>query len=73
MPRSIGSILDVPLRKIIQHVNTAQFERIELLNCGHSKRCPERSGDVCCASRRRCYQCKNEGYRTKRTWGKVGK
>lgn len=69
MPRSITAICGVPFRKIVGHADkeAGPFHkslsgRIELLSCGHKTLCKEGNHGFCCASQRRCYTCKYEGY-----------
>ncbi len=73
MPRSITAICGVPFRKITGHRNrpgginlTHAYGSIEILSCGHETLCKDYPYGFCCASQRRCYTCKREGYESPR-------
>ena len=51
----------MPFRKIVKHKPNGLWSQIEVLSCGHETLCKGRDG-ICCASQRRCYTCKREGY-----------
>lgn len=67
MPRSIAGICGVPFRKIVKHrqQNDLFAPDIEVLSCGHEMLCRD-SDKFCCATQRRCYACKREGYESPR-------
>jgi hypothetical protein len=72
MPRSIAGICGVPFRKIVAHMDKSKkvggkvlrtaHGFLELLSCGHEVMCKDYPDLFCCASQRRCYQCKAGGY-----------
>lgn len=66
MPRSIAAICGVPFRKIVKHTQKDLWTSIEILSCGHTMLCRADSNGFCCASQRRCYTCKREGYESPR-------